>query len=215
MLHGNSYWGFHPKLDLSSVHLPQLQTLALGRLAFDSNSQFRLIIEHGRTLRGLYLRDCLIITEVKIRASFVSTDREGYVERLSNGDGDRRLTRLWRQRWAEDFGRFAKEMNKLEVFRLSSKDCGRHWKRESRGTVPNTEQSDIWSYTDMATELDDSRYVRIEGAFYFDSRHTDEKPDSGISVYFLQNESNALKFLETVIEQRRLRYGQGHIKESD
>jgi len=174
-----------------------------------------LIIEHGRTLRGLYLRDCLIITEVKIRASFVSTDREGYVQRLGNENGDRRVTRLWRQRWAEVFRRFAMEMNKLEVFRMSSKDCGENWKRGSRRTVPNTEQSDIWSYRDMATELDESRYVRIEDAFCFDSRHTDEKSDSGVSACFLQDESNALKFLETVIEQRRLRYGQGHIKESD
>jgi hypothetical protein len=54
-LYSDSYVGFYPKLDLSGIHFPHLESLALGGYLFVQDSDLDWILSHGSTLRHLYL----------------------------------------------------------------------------------------------------------------------------------------------------------------
>jgi len=68
--------GFFPKLDLRTIHFPQLRTLALGNYTFTHDWQLEWITSHALTLQNLYLDDCPILYQMIL--FLAPKDSEGY-----------------------------------------------------------------------------------------------------------------------------------------
>lgn len=60
-LYNNLPFGIYPRLDLSTIHFPRLQSLALGNYTYRHDIQISWILSHGPTLRELYLDNCKIL----------------------------------------------------------------------------------------------------------------------------------------------------------
>lgn len=60
----DTWFGFRPKLALSEVHFPRLESIVLGNFTFFQDSQLEWILSHGATLSELSLDDCMILYDL-------------------------------------------------------------------------------------------------------------------------------------------------------
>jgi hypothetical protein len=130
--------GWFPKLDLQSVHFPQLKLLAFGQHIFHHERQIDWIVSHRSTLDELYLDRCSILYQIGHTIP-EWLDEEGYPREGSNNydwssdpenlQDDNEFSHTLQFvsiniRWHDVFSRFAEDLV-LQDFRFGS---SKQWK---------------------------------------------------------------------------------------
>ncbi|KAF2135992.1 uncharacterized protein K452DRAFT_303117 [Aplosporella prunicola CBS 121167] len=171
------YFGYYPKLDLSSVHFPNLETLALSKFTIAENKHVDWITSHTG-LRRLSLHDCPILV-------YRIVDPEHLVEKDNNNHstlmdatitGWGRIIQLRELRWSGIFAQFQSSLRSLREFRIG------YWKDHDTKTV----DSDLDMFENMPFGLFRNRYKvynsgrRLDDELYEDAEwYTDMQDDEG------------------------------------
>lgn len=112
-----------PQLDLQSIHLPKLETLALGKLYFSHDWQLDWIISHAPTLKHLALVDCriMVVGIARPEPADPPAFRPERFTTLPEG------WQCWRydRRWSDAFARFRTELPLLRTFKFGAEDPSR------------------------------------------------------------------------------------------
>lgn len=131
-LTSDRHFGFHPILDLSTTHFPNLKSLALGYYVFCHDTQLDWIISHAPTLQYLYLQNCLILYAAIL-------DDEDYIKKPHSALPLKIDGKIWEQikrqslkgiyhrylysrRWHEYFNTFRTELPHLRHFAFDEGD---------------------------------------------------------------------------------------------
>jgi hypothetical protein len=167
--------GWFPKLDLSRVHLPTLETLALGQFVFSDDSQLEWVLSHQASIRELYLDRCSILREKAFaipdwldEEGFPRLDHSYYVWAFSldpQYDDIQAITGSMRiisydRRWYHFFHRFAESLPHLREFRFGTSSG---WDFDVESPFPYDARilpSMPWEQeTDMTNQIFQERYL--------------------------------------------------------
>ena len=118
IIHAEHYWGYIPKCDLRSIHLPKLRRLELGNYSFSHDWQLDWILSHADTLEELTLDDCPILAHSEY---YGIPDKENYPMFPRDNLG-REYRWEYRRTWAHYFSMFQEKLPKLKVFRFVGGD---------------------------------------------------------------------------------------------
>lgn len=128
VLYSDIPFGFIPRIDLSSIHFPNLRSLTLGHFSFSHKLEFDWIVSHSATLRSLSLDHCFIIPKIE----FLSRgwlDEDGYPNQNSatfNPEIQNNEVAIparyvtYATRWHHIFDRFTDELQSLRHFRFGT-----------------------------------------------------------------------------------------------
>ncbi|RHZ54879.1 F-box protein [Aspergillus thermomutatus] len=126
-LYCGNYFGFYPKLELSEVHFPHLESLAFGNYCFVRDSQLEWIVSHAATLTDLYFDDCAILYDVCLaeehmadRCPFKKSEME--TRRKDDGRTRRKYYLSYDKRWHHYFDCFRTKLPLLRHFVIGSSD---------------------------------------------------------------------------------------------
>lgn len=132
-LYFDHYVGYCPLLDLRTLHLPRLKTLALGNMIFSHDWQLDWFLSHSATLEELYMDDCAILFGIR---TFGGLDAENYIPRslvpeqgvppgsinVQQPGPIQQHVWFYERRWHYYFAAFEQQMRKLRHFRFGSGD---------------------------------------------------------------------------------------------
>ncbi|KAH7052348.1 hypothetical protein B0J12DRAFT_70959 [Macrophomina phaseolina] len=132
-LYSDCYIGWCPSLDLTSLDLPRMTSLALGRYTFTSSAPLAWLARHASTLTHLTLHDCpiLVYRVVASPLRLLPNSDSATVPPRVGGTGRGRppphALQYTELRWSEVFARLGEALPRLRVVRVSSE----RWRRES------------------------------------------------------------------------------------
>ncbi|GME27552.1 f-box domain protein [Neofusicoccum parvum] len=152
-------FGYWPRLDFRGVHLPALQTLALGNYCFSHIHQLEFLSTHASTLKSLYLDNCVVVYYAYLTCHL---DDEGYPD---IGNGDQFEGRFYADvmTWSHIFHHVRENMDHLTCFRIGKSP---RWDKMNKrmalyGEEVNTNFNAL-AYEDMEQCLCPDRYQMFE-----------------------------------------------------